>query len=187
MKVTLPENTSEITLNQFLKLRKFLNENENEDLIEREIISIFTEIPRTDFDNIVKKDKDKIISFVNEALNKEVPFKQIFKLNGIEYGFIPNLDNITGGEFLDISNYEKSEDDLNYLMAVLFREVTNKDGFSNYKIKKYKGTEDRAELFLNMPMNVVKGALGFFLNLSEDLRYNILKSIKVEAQKEIVQ
>ena len=58
----------------------------------------------------------------------------------------------------------------------------------NYEIEAYNGTKDRAELFNDMPMNVVNGALGFFLNLSNELNRHTQKSTiaelaKVQAQR----
>ena len=55
---------------------------------------------------------------------------------------IPNFDKITGGEFLDLSEYENDDENLHKLMAVLYREVDKEDAFGNYSIKPYNGTEE---------------------------------------------
>ena len=107
-----------------------------------------------------------LVKDIVKALNTEVEFSNMFTLNGIEYGFIPNLDSITHGEWVDLIEYEGNIDTMNKLMAVLFRPVTKKDKLGNYSIEPYNGTKERADAFKVMPLNIVNGALVFFLNLS---------------------
>ena len=76
---------------------------------------------------------------------------------------------------------------LHKLMAILFRPITKKDSFGNYKIESYNGTNERAELFKYMPMNVVNGAIIFFLTLQKQLLAHIQKSTIAEQQKEVKQ
>ena len=62
-------------------------------------------------------------------------------------------------------NYQNDDDDLNKLMAILFRPIVKKDSFNNYTIESYNGTEGRADVMYQLPFSIVKGAIGFFLNL----------------------
>jgi len=121
-------------------------------------------------------------------MSTETPFKNTFKLNKVDYGFIPNLDNITAKEWMDLQLYPLNKTEtLHKLMAILFRPITKKDSFGNYKIESYNGTNERAELFKYMPMNVVNGAIIFFLTLQKQLLAHIQKSTIVEQQKEVKQ
>jgi hypothetical protein len=69
-------------------------------------------------------------------------------------------------------------------MAILFRPITKKDAFNNYTIAEYKGTSEWAEAMKLTPMNVVNGALFFFLNLSTELTNYILNSKEAEQVRE---
>src|SRR5690606_2396064 len=98
----------------------------------------------------------------------------------IEYGFVPNLDKITTREFVDLSTSGVEVEELHKTMAVLFRKVTDKDAFKNYKIEYYSGTEETAEAMKDMRMNIVNGALLFFCNLARELKISIQKSTQAE-------
>ena len=126
------------------------------------------------------------------ALNKDVPFEDRFTMDGIEYGFIPNLDEATTNELNELSSAEYVDGSVhigeveNYhkLMAVLFRPITGNDSFGNYQIENYKGTIKYANRMKRMPINIMLGAFGFFFHLSRELRIHILKSTKEAQAKE---
>jgi hypothetical protein len=104
-------------------------------------------------------------------------------MDGVEYGFIPNLDKMTTAEYIDLRTYDADVETLHKTMAILFRPVTFKDGFDNYKIEGYSGTEATAEKMKQMPFNVVNGALVFFYNLSNELADSIQKYTEQEVLK----
>lgn len=185
MKVTIPENISDITLEQHLKYAKLNKRDGISDLEHnKRAISIFTSLPYQSIAKIHQSDYEGLVESIITALNTPCDFQSRFYLNGIEYGFIPNLDEITQGEYMDLVEYQADEKDLNKLMAVLFRRVTKTTKLGDYEIRAYDGTKERAELFLKMPMNIVSGALGFFLNLSKDLSKAILRYTAKELRKE---
>jgi len=184
MKVTIPENLKDITLEQFQKYDA-LNKRENISDLEynKRCISIFTNLPYRDITNIKNTDYEGLLLDIAKALQTPAPFQNRFTLNDIEYGFIPNLDKITQGEWVDMGEYQTEVKDYNKLMAILFRKVTKIDKFGNYDIEPYEGTKDRSEVFKDMPMNIVNGALGFFLTLSQELETAIQKSTMEELAK----
>ena len=124
-------------------------------------------------------DFDGIHAQITEALDTEVPFENRFVLNQVEYGFVPNLDEITTGEYIDLSTYGNSMETLHKTMAVLFRPITKDMAFGSYEIEPYNGTKDRAEVMKQAPMNIVLGMLVFFCDLSRELKNHILKSTLV--------
>jgi len=98
--------------------------------------------------------------------------KKIIKINDVKYGFHPNLEEITIGEYADIETYFKNgiENNLPKLMAVLYRPITEIDG-DNYSIEAY-GKSDlrmRAEKFKKMKAEDVNNALVFFWTLVKEL------------------
>ena len=185
MKVTLPENISEITLEQFQNYSKLV---ERKDLDEYQFnkrkVSIFTGIKYKDLDNINQLDFVDILTQIDLSLNVDAEFKPRFEMGGVEFGFIPNFDKMTTKEFVDLSLYPVSDvETYHKLMAILFRPIKNKDGFDNYKIKNYNGTEKYAELMKQTPMNIVNGALVFFCNLASELQQSTKRYIRAELKK----
>lgn len=184
MKVTIPQNTKDITLGQVirynaLKQREGLTDLEH----NKRAISIFTNLPYQKIGGIKQTDYEDLINDITKAINTEQPFEPIFTLNEVEYGFMPNLDKMTQAEYMDLVEYQGKPENLNKVMAILFRPVKNKDVFGNYSINVYEGTAYRSEIFLDMPMNIVNGAMGFFLTLSRQLKDHILRSTTAELVK----
>ena len=185
MKVTIPENISDITLHQF---QTFVALDKVEGITERDLqiekVKIFVGLTDEQIDSISETDFKELSKLIDEALNKPAEFQQRFKIKDIEFGFHPNLDRMTTGEYVDLMNYNSEPETLHKLMAILFRPIASQDAFKNYTIDKYNGSERWCEFMKQTPLNVVNGALVFFLNLSKELRANILRySNQVEHQK----
>ena len=183
MKVILPENQSEITLEQYQRYVKLL---ERTDLdiynFNRRKLEIFTPLTFKDTENVTQVDFEFCLNQIDKALNEEVDFKNTFFIGNVEFGFIPNLDEMTTAEYVDLNKYTNTQDTLHYLMAILFRPITNKDSFGNYEIANYEGTKEYFELMKKTPLSIANGSLFFFINLSTELQNYILKYTK-EVQK----
>ena len=99
-----------------------------------------------------------------------------FTLQGVEYGFIPNWDEFTAGEWIDAEQYaEDFWPNAHRLMALLFRPVERSYG-DKYSIQAYTATED-AEPFLDMPAQQVVGSLLFFSRTKNVLLNNLRRSL----------
>ena len=97
--------------------------------------------------------------------------KKVFEIDGIEYGFLPDLDEITLGEWADIEHNIKDGLDKNIhkIMAVLFRPITSRED-KMYSIEAYKDGRERAEKFKKkMNAEQVQQSLVFFWNLGNEL------------------
>lgn len=182
MKVTLPEHSRDITLYQYQKYAELLSRTDlNETQFEQRKIQIFTGIKPDEYIGLTQKDKDEILSQIETALNTPFEFEQRFTMEGIEFGFIPNLDKITAGEYFDLCKCGTDVNELHKLMAILFRPIVKKTRYGDYSIEDYKGTSDWSEAMKLTPMSVVNGALFFFLNLSTELT-NYTQSLKLKEQ-----
>jgi uncharacterized protein YeeX (DUF496 family) len=185
MKIQLPENIKDITLAQYQRYEK-LNEQLNEEELSirdynKRKIDLFTGIPYHKVDNVSEKDLKEVMAQIDKALEQDVEFKSVFTHNGKEFGMIPNLDEITAGEYFDLDKYGVDVETLHNLMAILFRPVTRSDGFGNYEIETYEGTGKYADEMKGISMDYVSGVLVFFCHLSNELERSIQKST-VEAQ-----
>ena len=116
-------------------------------------------------------DVDRICEQILSVLNSEPKFKNTFTLNGINYGFIPKLNEITLGEYVDLDSYLSDWDNMNKAMSILFRPIIAKRR-NKYIIEDYEGSDvyDLTE----MPLDVVFGSMVFFWNLRKELQKHIL-------------
>ncbi len=88
-------------------------------------------------------------------------FEKVVEMGGKRFGFVPDWDAFTAGEWIDLENYlEDFWKNAHKVMAVLFREVTYELG-EKYEVKKYTAKED-ASIFEEMPADLVSGTLLFF-------------------------
>lgn len=202
MKITLPENISEITLRQFLKYEELQARDLDAYNFNKRKINIFTGIPVSQVDNIRGVDAERILNQIDTALNTDAEFVNRFTMHGIEFGFIPNLDKMTLGEYADLSKHGVDKDSLHNLMAVLFRPIVRKElvrqnifnriflknknnkAEVKYDILSYNGTEEYAEFMKDMPLSVVNGALVFFYNLANELQEATQNYLTEELQKD---
>lgn len=187
MKVRIPESISDITLGQF---QKYMEESTQDMTVEQDNdlkLKHFAGLTEVDLLTIVKKDYDMIVEMIDKAMELSTEFTPLFKIDGVEYGIVPNFDNMTGYEYRDLTIYGDDTENLHKVMAILFRPVTKKDVFGNYNIEAYKGTGERAEIFRQMPMNIVNQTLVFFWNLTNELNNYILSSLTEEQQREAMQ
>lgn len=185
MKINIPESIADIRLEQFQRYDVLLKRTDlKEDQFNKRKIEIFTGLERSRIDLVSSKDYKEIVELIDVALNQSTEFVPTFFIKDVEFGFIPNLDKITIGEYRDLSIYGKEVYDMHKLMAVLFRPIKEKKG-DKYTIIKYNGTEQRADIMKYMPLNVVNGALVFFLNLANELvsytqRFMTLEPVRAE-------
>lgn len=171
MKIIVPTSLDDITIQQWIDLKKILSlENQSEDFIRLALISICCKISiekvklfsLDDYNDI----SIQVLNVIKEAEN--VSLRKIVNVNGIDYGFIPNLDKMSAGEYIDLDTYLDGTDDNIYnAMKVMYREV--KGMFSdNYSIKKYN-TEIDSEIYKDFPITSFLGASVFFCNLGKEL------------------
>lgn len=104
-------------------------------------------------------------------LNINDDFHSEFEFEGVKYKFI-DLPNLTFGEFIDIDaflqkNEAERKSQLNFLMALLYREIGEGNKLVDYD---GKGTQQRAEVFKELPVKYVNGAMSFFLRLEQTLQ-----------------
>lgn len=188
MKVLIPESINDITLGQYQKYVK-LQERTDIDAygFDKRKIEIFCGVPFQQVDKISIEDLKSISDAIDLALNQTVSFVPTFKLHNIKMGMIPNFENdkLTAKEYIDMTSYSGDVENLNKLMAVLFRPIVKED-LTGYKIAEYNGTEEYANVMKQMPLSIVNGALVFFSNLANELEHHIQRFIIQEQKKEVV-
>jgi hypothetical protein len=185
MRIEVPQSLNQITIGQFLKWKNAV-EKSSEEFLQFQLVSIFCNIDLNEVIKIPFKQFEEIISTIGTALSEQPKHVERFKMNGVDYGFIPNLDSITTAEYIDLDAY--IETDVLKAMMVMYRPIEN--SFSNlYNIKEYSGT-DGFEIMKDAPASVYLGAKVFFWNLSSDLLKYLPKYLDretTEAEKTILE
>ena len=178
MRITIPENISEIKLGQYQEYEKLIQRVDLDEFdMKQRKVKIFTGLQFNHIAAMKLTDLDEILVLIDAALNADVKFVNRFNIGKTEFGFIPNFDEIKAKEYFDLSEYNGKIENLHNLMAVLFRPIEVSDMLGNYKLIDYQGTEEWAEVMKQTPLNIVNGALGFFLDLSKQLAIHIQKSL----------
>ncbi len=166
IEVKVPENLSEITLGQYQKYLEIQEGDNDEMFIAQKMIEIFCNIELKYVTKMRWKDVQEITLTLSNMFDEDSKFTKMFTLDKVQYGFIPNLDEITFGEFVDLDTYLGDWQQMDKAMSVLFRPVDiNVRG--RYNIKEYDGSMN--EHLKEMPLSVALGAVFFLLNLGKEL------------------
>jgi hypothetical protein len=180
----LISNWEDVTLETWLELLKFSDKTRSKEA--EEIIAALSNIPKELIKKMAIKDVAVIMGKISEMQHKgDNTLKKIITIEGKEYGFHPNLDEITLGEYADLEEFIKNDVDkfLPEIVAVLFRPVTKREK-DIYEIEAYDGKINvRAELMKKMSAQQVQNALVFFYSFVKILLIH-LEWYSTEVQKE---
>lgn len=166
--ITIPTDLSEIKLSQYQKFLNISEQNEESDFVHHKMIEIFCNVNLKYVSQFKRKQIVEIVTAINKLFDKIPPFKNQFVLDGTEYGFIPNLDDISQGEYMDLDNYITDWRDLHRSMAVMYRPIKLKLK-DKYTIESYEGSDWYAEKMLDAPLDVVLASRVFFYRLGNEL------------------
>lgn len=122
---------------------------------------------------------------IDNLLTQETArFEKVVQMDGKRFGFVPDWDAFTAGEWIDLENYlEDFWKNAHKVMSVLFREVTYELG-EKYEVKKYTAKED-ASIFEEMPADLVSGTLLFFWTTRNELLLDMKSSLLEVAEAAI--
>ena len=177
---------AEVTLEKWLQIIKIETGSKTKEA--EETIAALSDMPKQLINQLSLKDVAGIMAKIAEMqANEDSSLKRIIEIEGVEYGFHPDLDSITLGEYADIESFIKNgaEKHMPEIMAVLYRKVTEKTDSGIYTIEKYGGDLTiRAEQMKKMSAEQVQSALRFFFVLGTEL-LKILPSYLISVLKEM--
>ena len=186
MKLIVPSSLEEISLSKYQRyLKEFeysKSQKNQETYLGLKMLEIFCEITEEQAKQIDSDSANKVIKILVDLLSQEQTLVESFICGGVQFGWIPKLDNLSFGEFLDVNNNIDNWEDMVVAMGVLYRPVTGRAKDGKYLIEKYEGDKYH-EILKEMPLNVVLGATVFFWNLGLDLVTSILNSLESEMNK----
>lgn len=183
--ITVPTDWSAVTLRKYIQLQKDLETYKDNDdattaVLFHHLCNVGADVvQKLDINTFQNISKD-LASFMHKT---EYPLKQIITIDGIEYGFEPNLSEMAYGAYIDLSKYESLSMDKKWAeaMSILYRPIVKKAG-KFYDIRPYEGMI-LDEIFLDVTMDIHFGAMGFFFSILKDVQKGILKYLS--QQKEV--
>tara|TARA_R110002012_G_C11492140_1_gene596298 strand:- start:184 stop:834 length:651 start_codon:yes stop_codon:yes gene_type:complete len=174
LKLTIPNNLNEITLRQYKEYLKVGEENDDLNFIQGKMIEIFCGVSYKMASLMKYSDVEEITGTISKMFLEKPALVTRFKMKGKNYGFIPNLDDMTLGEYIDLDTYTGEYENIEVAMNVLYRPIVAKLG-DKYTIEKYN--PKTKDTMLDMPMDAVVSSLFFFLNLGLELSEITLNSL----------
>ncbi len=195
IELEVPTTLSDIKLWQYQKYMKVIEQNKTEDaededkindFLNMKLVEIFCNVSLRDVSKIPLKEFNKILEILNKAFAEKPKLIQRFKLLDVDMGFIPKLDDITLGEYVDIETNISDWQKIHKSMAVLYRPVNFK-AEDKYTIAPYKVKEEIQELMKEMPLDVAISSMVFFYDLGKELLGAIPKYLEQKLKKEDMQ
>jgi hypothetical protein len=184
LELSVPTDLSSITLGQYQRYMKVIEENgeDADDFLALKTIEIFCDISLKDVLNIPAKDADRVLSIINKAFEEKPNLIRRFDLLGVDMGFEPQLENIALGAYIDVEDNISDWSRMHKAMAALYRPVNFKQK-DKYTVAPYEPSEEVSSLMKEMPLDVVMSAMVFFYDLGKEL----LRAIPSYIQKNLTE
>ena len=163
VKIQRPESLKDIKLSQHQEFQEAVKDSEDIEFINNKMVSIFCNIDMKYIRQIAKKDYDKLVSSLTNILIAKPSITTKFTHNGIKYGLIPSMEDMTVGEQADLDSMYNDYSKRQKVMSILYRPITVQNS-RGYLIEEYTGKEKP----LDVNMEIVKGADVFFYNILKD-------------------
>jgi hypothetical protein len=183
IELSVPTALSDITLGQYQRYVKILEENEGaDDFVALKTIEIFCNISLKNVLSIPAKDAEKVLEIISKAFEEKPSLIRRFNLLGVDMGFEPSLESISLGAYIDVEDNISDWQMMHKAMAALYRPVNFKSK-DKYTIAPYEPSEEVSNLMKEMPLDVVMSAMVFFYDLGMEL----LRAIPSYIQKNLTE
>lgn len=192
MNINVPSSLHEIALGQYQHYVKVVRANsddegnikeDKQDLVNQKCVEIFCDLEGEEYRQLPMTVAENIVLQITEIFKQDNPlYKRVTLLDGkkkIKLGFIPDLEEISIGEYIDLENTLWDVETLHQAMAVLYRPISMSIG-QRYEIAKYTADQQYVTLMKAMPLSAALGAQVFFYNLGNELLNDITLSLMEE-------
>lgn len=176
--IKVPSSLKDIRLSQFQKFLKTTEGSEDMHFIHKQMVGIFCNIPDSVVNSIKAIDFVEIVEDIQKVLNEKPDLVHRFD-DGVEYGFIPKIEDITVAEKADLDAFMDDWQKMDKAMAVCYRPIKSKYK-KTYLIEDYTGNEEP----LNVTLDVAMSCMLFFYNLMKDLLNYTLSFIANQAEQD---
>ena len=178
--ISVPKNLSAIPLKHYQAYLKAIDYKESETLTDEQIefsnlklLECFCGLSLKEAYNLHLSEFSVILKHISDLFKENTPLQRTFTMvdpKGKErkFGFIPKIDDISLGEFIDLDKYIGDWQNMHKAMAILYRPITfqKKD---LYLIEDYEGSDIYSDVMKDSPVSVSLGATLFFYHLGKEL------------------
>ena len=182
IKISVPRSLSDITLREYKQYERVVNTNDQDEYSERfintKMVEIFCGLSYEQASAMTLVDFERIVVQLYDILQQTPKLVTRFKMGDSEFGFIPDLERMTFGEYVDLDTYIHDWQNIEKAMAVLYRPIKYKSK-EKYEIYPYEG-DLYHDAMLNMPMSAVVSSILFFYHLGIDLSNAMMNSSEAE-------
>jgi hypothetical protein len=186
LEINVPSSLSEIPLKHYQDFIKVQADSNDEEFVAQKMIEIFCGIPLQDVAKMKLTSLNELITHFTNLFSEQPKFQNRFKIKAdegeLEFGFIPELEEISFGEYVDLESHLSNWNSYHKAMAVMYRPIvkTRKD---KYDVLPYVPNKDFQELMKFAPLDVVLASSVFFWNLGNELLQATLNYLEKEMKK----
>lgn len=179
LELVIPTNLSEIPLKHYQKFLAIAENTNDEVFLAEKMIECFCGIQLKDVVKIPFSEVESLSNHFAQMFKQKTEFKSTFKILDKEFGFIPNLEHISWGEYIDLEANISNIKTFHKAMAVMYRPIVEKHG-DKYKIEPYESAANYSEVMEFAPLDVSLAAKVFFYNLENELLTATLSYLETE-------
>jgi len=183
VQINVPSTLNEIPLKHYQDFLNVQKNSSDEEFVAQKMVEIFCGIRLIEVAKIKLTSLNELIVHFTTLFSTTPKFQPTFKIGDIEFGFIPELEEISFGEYVDLDSHLQSWDNFHKAMAVLYRPIKTRKG-EKYDIKDYDPNADMQELMRFAPLDVCIAASLFFWTLESDLLQATLNYLEKEIAKQ---
>lgn len=188
IQLKVPATQADIPLFKYQKYAKIVQDAEGdlaEDFIRAKILEIFCGITLKQAYELPLKELDGVVTHILGLMAEKTELQRRFTMTDpsgktVEFGFMPNMDEMSLGEYIDLEKYISSWEDMHKALAVMYRPIiAGKKEF--YEIESYEGSDKYADVMKDAPVTVALGAMVFFYHLGTDLLKTTMHYLRQQA------
>ena len=184
IKIEIPQTLKDVHLDTFIQFAKIDTKDEQE--LKHRAFSLLLGLNIDTIKSLDFKHTDILINELNTLLSDKPKQQLTFEIDGVKYGRIPNMENLSFGEYYDLDGYitplfegEVKHEEAFKFMSVMYRPIVD-EVKGLYSIKPYTGNEDW-HVMKKAPTNAYLDTVGFFLNLNKELSMALRTYLQGEA------
>lgn len=191
LEVSIPQSLSAIKLHQYQKYlsvaKNVEDSDKNNEFLNLKALEIFCGLTLKESYGLPVSMFESVLKQLSDCFNEKTDLVQRFKMTGsdgvtAEFGFIPNLDKMSFGEYIDLESYITDWDNMHKAMSVMYRPIVAGKKHL-YEIEPYEGSEKWADVMKDAPVSVALGAVVFFYRLGNKLSRYTMSSLLAQEKE----
>ena len=168
MTIQVPTDLNDITVDQYQRYMAANVEGAEEDFLMFKTIEIFCDVDMKSVSQFPLSQAQDLYRDIILALDQTPTFRPFFTHDGVDYGFMPDMESMSIGEYIDLESGLSDSKDLHKAAAVMFRPIKKRKG-NYYTIADYKASNEEGKNARSFPMGVVSSAVVFFYSIAKEL------------------